>query len=156
MGKRGPRPGTGGRPKRTLDACYNDAAHMRGTTPELETLSLIGNKTAAAIYNNTVEWLKSLGCFDETPVHLIEEYALCKARWIECEAELQRGGLSAEHPTTRKPTKSYYADIGMTYLKQADTAYNAILEIIKLKSSAGFAANSDTMEMLLAESAGAK
>ena len=149
MGKRGPKPGTGGRPKQTFDMRFNNVTYRGGERPELETLNLIGNKTAIAIYDNTVKWLKDLGCLDETPLHLIEEYALCKARWIECEMELQRGGLSSEHPTTRIPTKSYYTDIGMTYLKQADVAYNAILEIVKA-SAERTASESDPMELLLA------
>ena len=154
MGKRGPKPGTGGRPKQTLDMILEKRpAPMHGGEPEQETLSLVGNKTAAVIYDSTVKWLKGLGCYEDVPIHLIEEFALCKARWIECERELQRNGLTAEHPTTKKPTKSFYTDISMNYLKQADAAYNAIVEIIRLNSTLQLSAspeNIDSMELLLA------
>ena len=130
MGKRGPKPGTGGRPKQTI----------------------VDNKTALSIYNNTIEWLKGLNCYEDVPNHLIEEYALCKARWLECELEIQRSGLTAEHPTTKKPTKSFYTEISMNYLKQADIAYNAIVEIIRLKSPLSAAVKDiDPMENLLNE-----
>ena len=43
-------------------------------------------------------------------------------------------------------------DIGITYLKQADTAYNAILDIVKLYTKNSFTdsnKDADTMEQLL-------
>lgn len=152
MGKRGPKPGTGGRPKETIDnKLEKKSAAMRGESAELETLPLVDNKTALRLYESTVEWLKGLKCYNDVPNHLIEEYALCKARWLECEMELQRNGLKNEHPTTKKPIKSFYADMSMKYLQQADTAYNAILEIIKLNSSIQLsdAENMDPMERIL-------
>ena len=153
MGKRGPKPGTGGRPKQSLDVKLdNKTALMRGGKPELNTLCLVGNKTATSLYDSTVEWLQGLGCYEDVPNHLIEEYALCKARWLECELELQRDGLTAEHPTTKKPIKSFYTEISMNYLKQADTAYNAIVEIIRLNSISQLSAAAayfDPMEKIL-------
>ena len=138
MGKRGPKPGTGGRPKQTIDKKFSNKAALM--------------KTALSIYNNTIEWLKGLNCYEDVPNHLIEEYALCKARWLECELEIQRSGLTAEHPTTKKPTKSFYTEISMNYLKQADIAYNAIVEIIRLKSPLSAAVKDiDPMENLLNE-----
>ena len=90
MGKRGPKPGTGGRPKQTIDKKFsNKEALMKGDKAELNTICLVDNKTALSIYNNTIEWLKGLNCYEDVPNHLIEEYALCKARWLECELEIQ-------------------------------------------------------------------
>ena len=81
MGKRGPKPGTGGRPKQTIDKKFsNKAALMKGDKAELNTICLVDNKPALSIYNNTIEWLKGLNCYEDVPNHLIEEYALCKAR----------------------------------------------------------------------------
>ena len=153
MGKRGPKPGTGGRPKQTIDKKFsNKAALMKGDKAELNTICLVDNKTALSIYNNTIDWLKGLNCYEDVPNHLIEEYALCKARWLECELEIQRSGLTAEHPTTKKPTKSFYTEISMNYLKKADIAYNAIVEIIRLKSPLSAAVKDiDPMENLLNE-----
>lgn len=115
-------------------------------------VSLLNNKTASKLYKTTIEWLTSLNCVNYIPNHLIEEYAVCKARWLECELEEQRSGLLTEHPTTKQPIKSYYVDIGITYLKQADTAYNAILDIVKLYTKNSFTdsnKDADTMEQLL-------
>ena len=118
----------------------------------LEMVSLLNNKTALKLYQATVEWLTCLGCVNYVPHHLIEEYAVCKARWLECELQEQRNGLLTEHPTTKQPIKSYYVDIGITYLKQADTAYNSILEIIRMYASSSYNnldSKNDCMEKLL-------
>lgn len=47
MGKRGPKPGTGGRPKQTIDKKFsNKEALMKGDKAELNTICLVDNKTA--------------------------------------------------------------------------------------------------------------
>ena len=87
MGKRGPKPGTGGRPKQTIDKKFsNKAALMKGDKAELNTICLVDNKTALSIYNNTIEWLKGLNCYEDVPRS--EERRVgkectswCRSRW---------------------------------------------------------------------------
>ena len=61
MGKRGPKPGTGGRPKQTIDKKFsNKEALMKGDKAELNTICLVDNKTALSIYNRMAKGFKLL------------------------------------------------------------------------------------------------
>ena len=104
------------------------------------------------IFNNTAAWLQKTGCLKLIiPAH-IEEYAMCKARWLECEAMNAKHGLLAKHPTTGQPMQSPYVQMAITYLKQADTAWGKIYEVVKENCTQEFRNNmphEDAMERLL-------
>lgn len=40
---------------------------------------------ASEIYEETWRWLKKIGCASKVSTQLIERYAMCSARWIQCE-----------------------------------------------------------------------
>lgn len=105
------------------------------------------------IFNLTVEWLQRTECLDLIiPAH-IEEYAMCKERWLECEAKNDKHGLLAKHPTTGQPMQSPYVQMAINYLKQADTAWNKIYSVVKENCTKDFRQGmpEDPMARLLRE-----
>jgi phage terminase small subunit len=161
MASGGKRPGSG-RPRKSLAenlldgnpgrrplkvVQLNKAQRMRGVPEPPEYLSMTGRE----IFSRTVDWLADTGCLDQIlPAH-IEEYAQCKARWLECEAFIARFGLLAKHPKTGLPCPSPYIDISVQYLKAADTAWGRIHEIVKSNCTEEFkpTPHADAMSRLL-------
>jgi len=147
MGKRGPKPGTGGRPKKALyDNIMEDNPGKRPLTvldPNIRqddadfTPPNFLNEKGVAIFTQTVEWLKGTGCIGFVNPDHISEYAHCKSRWLECE-QWNDKNLLAKHPTTGQPMQSPYVDIGLKYLRQANTAWASIWDIVKENSQVDF------------------
>ena len=61
---------------------------------------------AKEIYEETWEWLKKIGCHTVVSPQVIERYAMCAARWIQCEQMTNELGFLSKHPTTGKPIPS--------------------------------------------------
>ena len=55
---------------------------------------------------------------------LLERYAVCSARWIQCEEMTNRMGFLSKHPTTQKPIPSPFINIGINYMNQAVRLWN--------------------------------
>lgn len=72
---------------------------------------------AAEIYSETWLWLKSRGCENLIDNQLIEQYAMCVARWRQCEQAVSRFGLRGRHPTTGGEMTSVYVKMAQDYLK---------------------------------------
>lgn len=172
MGKRGPKPGSGGRPKKALVdkitegnpgkrplkvlEFHNIEVPQLPTPPEfLLEVAKVTDKwpTATEVFNKTVEWINKTGCLELIPTDYIEEYAVCKARWFECEQMNARHGLLAKHPTTGQPMQSPYVQMATTYLRQCDLAWGKIYEVVKENCSTEFrqqaSPHEDVMERLL-------
>lgn len=172
MGKRGPKPGTGGRPKKPLVDKITEGNPGKRTLkvvefnekevaelPEPPEFLLEAAKvtekwpSATDIFNKTVDWIKKTGCLEIIPTDYIEEYALCKTRWLECERMNARVGLLAKHPTTGQPMQSPYVQMATTYLRQSDAAWSKIYEVVKTNCTTEFRQNGtphdDVMERLL-------
>ena len=64
---------------------------------------------AEEIYKETWEWLRKVGCAAKVSPHLLERYAVCSARWIQCEEMTNRMGFLSKHPTTQKPMNNLLA-----------------------------------------------
>ena len=120
MGKRGPKPGTGGRPKKALyDNIIDGNPGKRSLQVLDETMNHADqdltpppylNENGIRIFNQTVDWLKPTGILGYiNPAH-IAEYAKCKERWLECE-EWNDKNLLAKHPTTGQPMQSPYVEM---------------------------------------------
>ena len=71
---------------------------------------------AEEIYTETWEWLKKVGCAAKVSPQLLERYAMCSARWIQCEEMTNRMGFLSKHPTTQKPIPSPFINIGINYM----------------------------------------
>ena len=67
---------------------------------------------AQEIYTETWEWLKKIGCASKVSPQLLERYAMCSARWIQCEEMTSTLGYLSKHPTTGKPIPSPFINIG--------------------------------------------
>ena len=101
---------------------------------------------AEEIYTETWEWLKEIGCAAKVSPALIERYAMCSARWIQCEE------MTNKHPTTGKPIPSPFINIGINYMNQAVRLWNEIFQIVKENCSTDYsnpAPQDDLMERLL-------
>ena len=164
MGKRGPKPGTGGRPKTSLyDRIQTDNPGKRPISvldeainhkdqdlkPPIEVLQ---NERALEMYNRTVDWLKTTNCLGFIYPELIAEYAMAKARYWQCEANNSKSLLS-KHPTTQQPMQSPFVDIAVKYAKLAEAAWEKIWNIVKENSTVDFKigapVDDDPMEALL-------
>ena len=53
---------------------------------------------AEEIYKETWEWLKKVGCAAKVSPQLLERYAMCSARWIQCEEMTNRMGFLSLSP----------------------------------------------------------
>lgn len=102
------------------------------------------------IYNETYQWLKSVGCEKFVTKQMVENYAMAMARHIQCEELLSRYGLLAKHPTTNEPTTSPFVKMSLDYLKQANQNWYLIMQIVKENSTnTNIGSAEDTMEKLL-------
>jgi len=107
---------------------------------------------AGEIYKETWEWLDKLGVAKAVSPQLLERYAMCSARWIQCEEMTTRLGYLSKHPTTGKPIPSPFINIGINYMNQANRLWNEIFQIVKENCSAeysGMNPQDDVMERLL-------
>ena len=153
MGKRGPKPGTGGRPKKpiadkiaegnlgkrplTVIDFKDSAADLEGQPmPEpseyLSATQKDGSTLCAAeIYEKVWKWLSERGCASIVSPMLIERFAMSTARWIQCEAVTSELGFLAKHPTTGAAIQSPYVAIANTYLTQANRLWSEIFQLVR-------------------------
>ena len=98
------------------------------------------------------KWLKKIGCASKVSPQLLERYAMCSARWIQCEEMTNRMGFLSKHPTTQKPIPSPFINIGINYMNQAVRLWNEIFQIVKENCSTEYGEvtpQDDLMERLL-------
>ena len=111
-----------------------------------------GHLQAKEIYESTWEWLKRIGCASIISPQQVERYAMCAARWIQCEEFTSKMGFLSKHPTTGKPIPSPCVNIGIQYMNQAIRQWNEIYQIIKENCTIDYSTNNpqdDLMERLL-------
>jgi hypothetical protein len=94
--------------------------------------------SAADIYRETWEWLDGLGVAKAVSPQLLERYAMCSARWIQCEEMTTKLGYLSKHPTTGKPITSPFINIGINYMNQVNRLWNEIFQIVKDNCSTEF------------------
>ena len=115
------------------------------------------NFMAKEIYEETWEWLKKIGCHTVVSPQVIERYAMCAARWIQCEQMTNELGFLSKHPTTGKPIPSPFINIGINYMNQAVRSWNEIYKIVKENCTVDYSGKNpqdDLMEKLLASRRG--
>ena len=174
MGKRGPKPGTGGRPKKPLADKITDGnpgkrpltvidfkdnvADLEGQvmpkpSDYLSARQKDGSTLCAAdIYENTWKWLCERGCSAIISPQLIERFAMASVRWIQCESITSELGFLAKHPTTGAAIQSPYVAIANTYMTQANRLWSEIYQIVRENCTAeynGVNPQDDVMERLL-------
>ena len=151
MGQRGPKPGSGGRPKKPI------ADKIADGNPGKRPLTVIDFKDgstlcAAEIYENVWKWLSDRGCAAIISPQLIERFAMASARWIQCESLTSELGFLAKHPTTGAAIQSPYVAIANTYMTQANRLWSEIYQIVRENCTGeynGANPQDDVMERLL-------
>ena len=153
MGQRGPKPGSGGRPKKaradkiadgnpgkrplTVIDFQDGAADLEGQDMPKPSAFLSAKQKdgtelqAVEIYQNTWEWLAVRGCAAIISPQLIERFAMASARWIQCEMITSQLGFLAKHPTTGAAIQSPYVAIANTYMTQANRLWAEIFQIVR-------------------------
>lgn len=174
MGQRGPKPGTGGRPKKALAGKISDGnpgrrpltvIDFKDSVADLEGQAMPkpadflsakqkdgSTLCAAEIYENTWNWLAERGCIAIVSPQLIERYAMASARWIQCETLTSELGFLAKHPTTGAAIQSPYVAIADKYMTQANRLWSEIYQIVRENCSSeysGVSPQDDVMERLL-------
>lgn len=107
---------------------------------------------AEEVYGETWKWLSERGCEKLVSVQLLEQYAMAVSRWIQCEQAISEYGLLAKHPTTGAPIASPYVSMSRDYMKQVNSIWYSIFQIVKENSLTAFEGptpQDDVMEMLL-------
>ena len=144
----------GGRPLEVLDIPDMQGVDMPKPHDFLSADQRDGNPLQAKeIYEDTCKWLKGVGCAHLISPHMIERYAMCAARWIQCEEITNKLGFLSKHPTTQKPIPSPFVNIGINYMNQANRLWNEIFQIVKENCSSDYSSGpnpqDDLMERLL-------
>ena len=144
----------GGRPLEVLDIPEMEGVEMPKPHDFLSAAQRDGSPLqATAIYENTWKWLKQIGCASKVSPQLLERYAMCSARWIQCEETTSKLGFLSKHPTTGKPIPSPFINIGIQYMNQAVRLWNEIFQIVKDNCSTDYDSSpspqDDLMERLL-------
>lgn len=107
---------------------------------------------AEEIYQETWKWLKRIGMHTKISKQLLERYAMCSARWIQCEELTSKMGMLSKHPTSGKPITSPFINIGINYMNQANRLWAEIFQIVKENCITGYEGDTpsdDLMERLL-------
>ena len=174
MGQRGPKTGSGGRPKKALADKIADgnpgkrpltvidfqdsAADLEGQDMPKPSEFLSAKQKdgtelqAVEIYRNTWEWLSVRGCAAIISPQLIERFAMASARWIQCEMITSQLGFLAKHPTTGAAIQSPYVAIANTYMTQANRLWSEIFQIVRENCTSEYTGanpQDDVMERLL-------
>jgi len=109
------------------------------------------SQRAKEIYAATITWLKNIGCTKGILPYNIEEYAFCKARWMECEEKNTQHGLLVKDQNG-KAMPSPFVQMAQSYLKDTNDVWLKIYSVVresKLKKWEGRQPNDDIMERLL-------
>lgn len=171
MGKRGPQPGVGGRPRKALaDKIQDGKSRNLQIVPLPEGDSETGSEMpkpadwlsasqknghpllANEIYTDTWGWLLKHKCSHLVPKQQIEQYSMSAARWIQCEQAISEYGLLAKHPTTGAPIASPYVSMAQSFSKQTNSLWALIYAIVRensLTDCSNYTPQDDLMERLL-------
>ena len=76
-------------------------------------------------------WLIEKNVRQYVPDHLVENYSMALARYIQTEDEVSKTGFLAKHPTTGAPITSPYVTMSLEYQKQVQQIWWQIYQMIK-------------------------
>ena len=143
---------TGGRRLKVLDIPDTEGSVMPQPDEILSAKQKDGTKLKAAeIYERVWKWLDNLGATANIAPEVIEQYAMCRTRWLQCEDMTNELGFLSRHPTTGKPITSPFINIGINYMNQAARQWDAIMQTVKENCSVDFtgANPNDDLEKIL-------
>lgn len=106
---------------------------------------------AERAFNEVCQWLKDRGCLDLVNPYIIKQYSMSVARWAQCETALNTFGLLAKHPTTGAPIASPFQAMGASYMKQSESLWYSINQVVKENCSTPYSGSpqDDLMSILL-------
>ena len=173
MGRRGPRQGQGGRPRKALTEKLLDGnpgkrkltvfnfPNITGqsNTDQLQPRELLSarqksgrNLEAAEILTNTWLWLGERGVDKIIFPQLLERYAMSAARWIQCEEAVTEFGFLAKQTAAGSVIQSPYVAMSQSYMIQTNRLWYEIFQIVKENCGSdysGITPQDDVMERLL-------
>lgn len=174
MGKRGPTPGNGGRPKKALadkiaegnrghrplmvtdfgkDSADLNGQEMPPAKEFMKESQKLGIELCAEdVYKETWEWLDARGCAHLVAPFLLQRYAMSAARWIQCEKAVSEYGFLAKHPTTGNAIASPYVAMSRDFMSQTNRLWSEIYQIVRENCASeytGATPQDDVMERLL-------
>lgn len=161
----GARPGAGRKPKALADKIKDgQKASVMMVPAELESVDMPpirdflteeqrdGTKLCSQeIYEETYRWLQERKCAALVSRQLVEQYAMSVGRWIHCEQTISKLGYIAKHPTTSAAIASPYVKMAQDYMKQVNTVWNEIYQVVKENCSGEWSGTpqDDAMQLLL-------
>jgi hypothetical protein len=129
-----------------------------------------GGTIAVEVYGKTWRWLKERSCAHLIPPQVLENYAQTVGRWVQCEEAISAYGFLSNvneyersscavhtiakqlHTTTGAPIPSPFVSMSQSFMKQANSLWFQIYQIMRENCAAPFEGKSpqdDVMERLL-------
>ena len=93
---------------------------------------------ADEIYKDMWQWICSMGCEKIINKQLIEQYAMDRARWIQCENAISEYGFLGKHPTTGAAMQSPYVEMLLKFEKAMNSTYFLIRQEVREYCLSGF------------------
>ena len=111
----------------------------------------MGELHGKEIFEQMWKWLNDRHCAHLVSPHLLEQYSMAMARWIQLEKITSEYGFVSKHPTTGAAISSPFVSMAQGYLKQANLLYQQIFSIVTDNCSEPVTGNpqDDLMEKLL-------
>ena len=126
--------------------------------PEIESIKeflpedqRIGALYGKEIFEQMLDWLRKRNCAQLVSPHLLEQYSMAMARWIQLEQISNEMGFLSKHPTTGAAIASPFVTMAQNYLKQANLLFQQIFSIVASNCTEPVTGNpqDDIMEKLL-------
>lgn len=85
--------------------------------------------SADEIYTQTLEWLRERHMDSSVPPSVLQRYAVCSARWLECETQISKFGLLIRSGAS-KAEQSPYVVMSQNYFNQANKLWFDICQLV--------------------------
>ena len=103
----------------------------------------IGDLYGREIWDQMVSWLRERNCAHLISPHLLEQYSMAMARWIQLERINNEMGFLSKHPTTGAAITSPFVTMAQGYLKQANVLFQQIFSIVSVSSQVNHKSHSN-------------
>ena len=122
----------GHRPLTMIDSSAMEGVDMPPPSDYLSAMQRDGKPLGAdLIYIKVFEWLKAINCEKLVSPNMVEQYAICVSRWVQCEEAISKLGFIGKNTKTGAPMQSPFVSISQAYMKQANVIWADISQIVK-------------------------
>jgi len=126
------------------------AAKMPPVKDYLKAEQRMGELYAEEVYTETWNWLNKYGCAELVNPQLLEQYAMCTARWQQVEGLLSQYGFVSKREHVNSYMVAPFFNVSQGYLNQARQLWFQIYQIVVQNNSTKFSGTpEDEMEKLL-------